>query len=554
MSKQPATAPASKVTGDHPRRRAPVRRTFLGMVGKRLLGQWGVRIGLAWIVIVAFFAVVAPFVASSFPIAMKTSKGWSSPMLENMAPVDVILVITAVAGIIIGCLRSWSIGRRLAAFTWIVAAAIPATAWPDYVRAWPDAVSQYGLTTAIIFTAIICLTLLAVLILIPLRSASPVHHKLAIALPMVAIAIVLAIFRVLPSRIVVYEHYRDLAAAGKATDVIYTLIPYSPNDRLRDSELDTRLLPPGYSFSKQQIRAAVRQAAESDLPPEQAHNKKLVAALVNNAFEQAKKVHAHQATPAQLGPAAQPDVKHRRADARMIRLASIKPDQQFHAMGTDAFGEDLASRMIHACRIAMSIGFISTGIALAIGITLGGLMGYYSGWVDLLGMRLVEIFNAIPTLFLLIAIVAFYGRNLYLIMAIIGLTGWVGYSLFVRAEFLRLRDQEFVQAARAQALPLWSILFKHLLPNGLAPVVVTASFGIASAILTEATLSFLGLGVVDHPSWGQMLNESRGVGTSFYWWIALYPGLAIFLTIFAYNLVGEGLRDAVDPHVVKEEK
>ena len=223
-----------------------------------------------------------------------------------------------------------------------------------------------------------------------------------------------------------------------------------------------------------------------------------------------------------------------------------------HLMGTTALGEDLLTRMIHACRIALSIGFIATGIAVILGVIIGGLMGYFSGWVDLLGMRLVEIFSAIPTIFLLIAFVAFYGRNLYLIMVIIGLTSWVGYAVFTRAEFLRLRNQDFVQAAQACGLPLRSILFRHMLPNGIAPILVNASFGVASAILAESVLSFLGLGLVEEPSWGQVLNQARGVGGSFHWWIATYPGLAIFLTVFAYNLVGEALRDAIDPHLKRE--
>jgi peptide/nickel transport system permease protein len=229
----------------------------------------------------------------------------------------------------------------------------------------------------------------------------------------------------------------------------------------------------------------------------------------------------------------------------------LNPPSRTHIMGTTAQGEDLASRMIHATRIALSIGFIATGIAVVIGVTLGGLMGYFSGWVDLLGMRLVEVFSAIPTIYLLIAIVAFYERNLYLMMVVIGLTSWVGYAVFTRAEFLRLRKQDFVQAAIAAGLPLRSVLFKHMLPNGLTPVLVSASFGVASAILTESTLSFLGLGLVDQPSWGQMLNEAHA-GGNFFLWIAFYPGMAIFLTVFAYNLVGEALRDAIDPHLKKQ--
>ncbi len=223
-------------------------------------------------------------------------------------------------------------------------------------------------------------------------------------------------------------------------------------------------------------------------------------------------------------------------------------DERLHWFGTDENGADVLSRMVHATRIALSIGFIATGIALAIGVVLGGLMGYFSGIVDIIGMRLVEIFEAIPTLFLLLTFVAFFGRSLYLMMLIIGLTSWSGYARYVRAEFLRLRQQDFVQGAIASGLSLPSILFRHMLPNGVAPILVAASFGVASAILAEATLSFLGLGLVDDPSWGQMLNQAVQSST-FNWWMAAFPGGAIFLTVFAYNLIGEALRDAVDPHV-----
>jgi peptide/nickel transport system permease protein len=223
----------------------------------------------------------------------------------------------------------------------------------------------------------------------------------------------------------------------------------------------------------------------------------------------------------------------------------LNPPSGAHPLGTDEGGADVLSRMIHATRIALAIGLIATGIAVFIGIVVGGLMGYFSGLVDLIGMRLVEVFSAIPVIFLLIMIVAFYGRNLYLMMTIIGLTGWVGYALFVRAEFLKLRKMDYVQAAHACGVPLWSVLFRHMLPNGVTPVLVLASFGIASAILTESTLSFLGLGLVEEPSWGQMLNQaSRAYGQ---WGLTIFPGLAIFLTVFAYNLVGEALRDALDP-------
>jgi peptide/nickel transport system permease protein len=232
--------------------------------------------------------------------------------------------------------------------------------------------------------------------------------------------------------------------------------------------------------------------------------------------------------------------------------ARLKPPTKEHWFGTTADAADLLTNMLYATRVALSIGFVSTGIAVVLGVLIGGLMGYYSGLIDLLGMRLVEIFDAIPTLLLILCFVAFFRPDnpavlLYSVMAIIGLTSWVGYAQFVRAEFLKLREQDFVHAARAAGLPLRSILFKHMLPNGITPVLVTASFGVAGAILVESTLSFLGIGLPGESSWGGLLNQALGVGGSFYWWVATYPGLAIFLTVYAYNLVGEAFRDALDP-------
>jgi peptide/nickel transport system permease protein len=227
----------------------------------------------------------------------------------------------------------------------------------------------------------------------------------------------------------------------------------------------------------------------------------------------------------------------------------LQPPDRGHWMGTTDNSADLLSNMIHATRIALSIGFISTGIAAGIGVILGGLMGYCGGLVDLLGMRVAEIFDSIPTLLLLLCFVAIWPPNLYIIMAIIGATSWVGYAYFVRGEFLSLRDRDFVHAARAAGIPLPSIIFRHMLLNGLTPVIVTASFGVASAILMESILSFLGVGLTDESSWGALLEEALGSGGTFYWWIALYPGMAIFLTVFAYNLIGESLRDALDPRL-----
>ncbi len=226
------------------------------------------------------------------------------------------------------------------------------------------------------------------------------------------------------------------------------------------------------------------------------------------------------------------------------------PPSRTHLLGTEENGGDVFSRLLHACRVAMSIGFISTGIAITIGVFIGGLMGYFAGLFDIFGMRLIEIFEAIPTLFLMIALVSFFPGESYrfpMLMVIIGVTGWTGYARYLRAEFLRLRNQDFVQAAIASGLPTSAVIFKHILPNGISPVVITASFSIAGAIVSESTLSFLNLGVIDQPSWGGMLSQSIGQGGDFHWWLAVFPGIAIFLTVFSYNMLGEALADALDP-------
>ena len=478
----------------------PFRRSILGRIVYQLLGRWGARLGLVWMLIVAFFAVFAPFIASSHPILYKAGGKWSSPMLEHLTPVDVILVVFSAAVIVLFFIKRLTFGQRCAIATWVLAAIIPLASWAEVARNWGPWRDSMGTPVLMSLAVILGVALLAALVLIPLVSKVSMRAKIITCCAMLPIAVLLILYPVSPSRVVVFSQYREALRTGSANYALYTLIPYSPTDRMRDLP-DARLLPPG-AYPRQQAQNA---EGKPKYP-----------------VQWTQKAYANEP----IG-------------------------SRWHLMGTTAYGEDLASRMIHASRIALSIGFIATGIALFLGVVIGALMGYFSGWVDLIGMRLVEIFSSIPTIYLLIAVVAFYGRNLYLMMVIIGLTGWVGYAMFTRAEFLKLRQQDFVQAARACGLPLWSVLFKHMLPNGIAPVLVSASFGIAAAILTEATLSFLGLGLVDEPSWGQMLNQARGVGGSFFWWIAIYPGGAIFLTVFAYNLVGEALRDAIDPYAQK---
>ena len=228
-------------------------------------------------------------------------------------------------------------------------------------------------------------------------------------------------------------------------------------------------------------------------------------------------------------------------------LHTLAAPSASHWFGTDDRGRDVLSRMIYGARISLSVGFVAVGIALLIGIVLGALAGYYGGWTDHLISRLIEILLTIPTFFLIIAIIAFLPPSIYNIMAVIGLTGWTGVARFVRAEFLKLKQLDFVMASRALGASNSRLIFLHILPNAMAPVLVSAVFGIAGAILTESSLSFLGFGVPPPtPSWGAILSQSRDY-IEFAWWLTTFPGLAIFLSITAYNLVGEGLRDAMDP-------
>lgn len=228
-------------------------------------------------------------------------------------------------------------------------------------------------------------------------------------------------------------------------------------------------------------------------------------------------------------------------------LENLSPPSRKHWFGTDDRGRDVLSRMIHGARISLSVGFVAVGIALLIGIVLGGLAGYFGGWVDGVISRLIEILLTIPTFFLIIAIIAFLPPSIYNIMAVIGLTGWTGVARFVRAEFFKLKRLDFIQASAALGASHGRIIFLHMLPNAMAPVLVSAVFGIAGAILTESSLSFLGFGVPPPtPSWGDILSQSRDY-IEFAWWLTTFPGLAIFLGITSYNLVGEGLRDAMDP-------
>jgi peptide/nickel transport system permease protein len=380
---------------------APINReSFAARIWRKTLNGVGVKFGLAWIGLLVFAAVFAPFLANSMPLLMSKNGAISAPVLRYLSIEDAWVLLSFIVAVVV-----------------------------------------YRL---------------------PFRAGAQVQLFL---LGSVLAALLVNLY-VKPPELVIYDDFRS--TENQQVDWrIMPPIPYAPTDYLRD--------------------------------------------LGSKGLE-----------------------------------APLATDGQTHWMGTEENGADVLSRMIHACRISLSIGLIASGIALFIGVIVGGLMGYFSGVVDMLGMRLVEIFEDIPTLFLLLTFVAFFGRSLYMMMVIIGVTGWSGYARYVRTEFLKLRKQDYVQAAVASGLPLTSILFRHMLPNGVAPLLVAVSFGVAGAILSEATLSFLGLGVVDAPSWGQMLDQAVK-SSKFNWWMAVFPGGAIFMTVFAYNLIGEAFRDAIDP-------
>jgi len=230
----------------------------------------------------------------------------------------------------------------------------------------------------------------------------------------------------------------------------------------------------------------------------------------------------------------------------------IEPEKRgpnYHVLGTDTIGRDVLSRMIHGARIAMIIGFIAVSIYVSIGIVVGACAGFFRGRIDLLVSRIIEVVICFPTLFLILIVLAYLRPSIINIMVVIGLTSWTGVARLTRGEFFRIGTLDYVSAIRALGGSNWRIIFRHILPNGIGPVLVVASFGIAFAILVESALSFLGMGVPQpYASWGTLLNDGRS-DIQGAWWLTVFPGFAIFLTVTAWNLFGEGLRDAIDPRL-----
>ena len=509
---------------------------------------------IVWIAIVGALAVFAPLIAAGHPLLLTLvdeSGGTStvSPLLSNLTTGDWLLLLWGLLSVpFLAVPLPIERGTRLAmvvlsglqmAFTNIIIVWVRGAFEERDASEWMREFEQGDAFQYVVVIGI-ALAIGALMLIAPVMKSAFTRIGFIAGVAALASVVALATWERQPELF----DYRDRISAGEAKDPFYTIVPWSPAQQFGDRKADR--LPPGASET-----SALATSLTSGLDPTGAIGEEgiraltdLVAALPITEEEQASLLDAIR------GGLLTPDTVT--VDAEDALRDYLRPLGFSFTLGTDGKGQDVISQLIHASRLAISIGLVSTGIAVVIGVTLGALMGYFGGIVAMLLYRVVEVFMAVPVLFILIVAAGLLENpSTYVMMAIIGCFTWHSAARFVRAEFFKLRDQDFVQSAKAVGLPLRSILFKHMLPNGVTPVLVDASFAIALAIHFEATLSFLGLGPVDQASWGRLLADSPGDSGDFKWWLAVFPGGAIFLTALAYNLMGEALRDAIDPKLKK---
>jgi len=555
-------------------------RGFWAEAWSQVIRRFSAIVGLTWLGIVAFFAVFAPFIASGHPFRLvRTDTDGNQvvtyPLFVSLTPADwLLLIATIVGGIFIALpIPGFKRSTRLA---WLVIAMLcgtlitllitlqRSTAIPDWFFGLFHTIRSYerdanGVANAAYPpVSLLIAASIGVITLLWIPFSESVLKRLAWLCVTAAVTagVIGATWRNrAPALDYIQQELRGQATAS------YTIIPWSPNQEPPDR--NSRTLGPGQTDAQALIRnfsnvisnhleserrsvtepfgpegfAIARQVL--DRQPLTDEEKQRFAALIDEL-----EAENPNATRSDLGTI-------EKGIAKGVLGTALGTAGRAYPLGTDNQGRDMLSQLLHACRLSISIGLVSTGISLIIGITVGSLMGYFGGWVDMVLYRFVEIFMAIPVLFLLIVAAGVLPKNIYVMMIIIGCFSWTGAARFIRAEFLKLRNMDFVQSARATGLPLRSILFKHMLPNGVTPVLVESSFAIAMAILAEATLSFLGLGPDNQASWGKLLASATGQSGEFFWWLAIFPGAAIFLTVLSYNLIGEALRDAIDPKLKK---
>lgn len=462
----------------------------------QVLRRRGALAAMAWLGVVAFFAVFAPVLASGHPVVMRelgpdgVVGKTTYPLFKNLSAADIVVMIGSVLGVGFVFLNvGWRRSDRLGMLLWgaVLVAVVVLGVGLLKTQLSPRDLAPWAMTLkrrpGLWWEAPAAFGVVAMVI----GLAAPVLTGMRKRALVAGVATALGVFAVIASwdkPAIQFFDYQAREAKGEVT-AAYTLVPWSPTQRY--PSLDRK--PPMTTLGEG------------------------------------------------------------------LELAGGTPGaaRRFY-LGTDALGQDVLAQVLTASRLAISIGLVSTGIAVLIGVTLGAIMGYFGGWIDLVLFRVVEVFMAVPLLFLLILAAAVLPpemRSTYVMMAIIGCFTWTGAARFTRAEFMKLRSQDFVQSAKSVGLPLRSILFKHMLPNGVTPVLVDASFAIAAAITIEATLSYLGLGPVDQPSWGKVLSYATNPEGEFKWWLAVFPGVAIFLTVLSYNMIGEALRDAIDPKLKK---